>query len=125
MLVYNFSVSEVYKKNPNISNKDIENLQEWAQTQLHLPKITEQQLILFLHSCDYNLEQTKITIEHFFTTKTKSAVLFDYIPPNKIKTGLSLWYFNNYIYKLFFLITVSVQYQYCRKKVQRAIWFNI
>lgn len=64
-------IDEIYKNYHNIKEEDIKVLKDWVQKQPHFPTdILDIQLVVFYHSCYYNLEATKDTLENFFTIKT-------------------------------------------------------
>ncbi|XP_065201065.1 alpha-tocopherol transfer protein-like [Planococcus citri] len=71
-----FNVNAEFEKNPELKKDDIDHIQEWVKKQPHLPEISEQQVIMFLHSCYYRLEATKTTIENFFTIRTYAPEIF-------------------------------------------------
>ncbi|XP_018349945.1 PREDICTED: alpha-tocopherol transfer protein-like [Trachymyrmex septentrionalis] len=70
------SFEEELKKNPELKESDIQILREWCEKQPHLPKISNSELALFLHSNYYRLEPTKTTIDTFFTVRTHVPEFF-------------------------------------------------
>lgn len=70
------SVDEVYQKVKNLKREDVQSLKEWINKQPHLPKVTEIQLILFLHSTNNSIESAKNVIDIYFTMKTACADIF-------------------------------------------------
>lgn len=70
------TLEEEMKKNPELKIEDIKILKEWCEKQLHLPKIQDVQLAIFLHSNYYQLEPTKNTIENYYTIRTQVPELF-------------------------------------------------
>ncbi|KAL1130520.1 hypothetical protein AAG570_011766 [Ranatra chinensis] len=71
------SLEEEYMKNPDLKKEDIETLKQWAQSQQNIPEIKEIQLILFHHSCYYNLEDTKSCIQIYYSLRMSTPDLFD------------------------------------------------
>ncbi|KAL6428452.1 hypothetical protein ACFW04_008608 [Cataglyphis niger] len=67
---------EELKRNPELKEADIQMLREWCEKQPHLPKISNSELALFLHSNYYRLEPTKTTIDTFFTVRTHVPEFF-------------------------------------------------
>ncbi|GFG35174.1 hypothetical protein Cfor_12750 [Coptotermes formosanus] len=63
-------------ENPGVKKEDLEELKCWLSTQQHLPPISEDQLIVFLHSCYYNVAQTMDCIEKYYTLRTKAPEIF-------------------------------------------------
>ncbi|XP_067015756.1 alpha-tocopherol transfer protein-like [Anabrus simplex] len=70
------TLEEMLKKNLELSRTDLEYLQDWMRKQPHLPKLTDEQLVPFLHSNYYSLEKTKTTIENYFTIRTHAPDMF-------------------------------------------------
>ncbi|XP_025414704.1 alpha-tocopherol transfer protein-like [Sipha flava] len=71
------TAEEEYAKNPEVSRETINDLKKWIATQPHLPQnMPEEMLILFYHSCYFNVEQTKNCIEVYYTLKTETPEFF-------------------------------------------------
>lgn len=51
-------------------------IKTWLETQRHLPAINDKELKIFLHSNYYDLEKTKITIENYYTFRTRCKDFF-------------------------------------------------
>ncbi|XP_032686048.1 alpha-tocopherol transfer protein-like isoform X2 [Odontomachus brunneus] len=64
------------KKNPELKDSDVQILKEWCAKQPHLPKISDFQYALFLHSNYYRMEPTKTTIEAYYTSRTHLPEFF-------------------------------------------------
>ena len=64
------------EKNPELKKSDIESLKDWHAKQPHLPKISDTEFALFLHSNYYRLEPTKTTIDTFYTARTHVPEFF-------------------------------------------------
>lgn len=87
MVVMNgVSFEEELKKNPDLKKEDIQMLREWYNKQPHLPKITDSELALFLHSNYYRLEPTKATIDAYYTIRTHVPEFFSDRDPLGCKT---------------------------------------
>ncbi|KAL1404042.1 hypothetical protein pipiens_019094 [Culex pipiens pipiens] len=56
--------------------KDIETIKTWLTTQPHLPEVSDIDVHRFLHSNYYDVEETKVTIENFYTMRTRFRDLF-------------------------------------------------
>lgn len=65
-----------FTENPGVKKEDLEELTRWLSTQQHLPPISEDQLIVFLHSCYYNVARTMDCIEKYYTLRTKTPEIF-------------------------------------------------
>ncbi|XP_020288423.1 alpha-tocopherol transfer protein-like [Pseudomyrmex gracilis] len=72
---FGHSIDDSRKKYPEITDDALENLQNWAKAQ-DLPKIAEEQLALFLHSCYYNLEDTKQCMNVYYRMRTTVPEFF-------------------------------------------------
>lgn len=69
-------LEEEINNNPQLRKADIDTLREWYNQQPHLPKITDKELALFLHSNYYDLESSKRTIDSYFTMRTHIPEFF-------------------------------------------------
>ncbi|XP_031783357.1 alpha-tocopherol transfer protein-like [Nasonia vitripennis] len=69
-------LEEELKKNPELKKSDIESLQNWCAKQPFLPKISDSELAIFLHSNYYLMEPTKTTIDTFYTIRTHVPEFF-------------------------------------------------
>ncbi|XP_053689387.1 alpha-tocopherol transfer protein-like [Sabethes cyaneus] len=67
---------ELYMHFPELHKQDVEELNHWAREQLHLPPISELQLIQFLFSNYYDMDAAKRTIEAYFTFRTNCKDFF-------------------------------------------------
>ncbi|XP_075231069.1 alpha-tocopherol transfer protein-like [Lycorma delicatula] len=77
MRVTPITADEEYRKNPELKKEDIAELRQWMKTQPHLPQnVTDEQLILFYHSCYYDMEATKSCVEIYYTTRTNTPEFF-------------------------------------------------
>ncbi|BET00529.1 CRAL/TRIO domain [Nesidiocoris tenuis] len=89
------TAEQEYAKNPDLKKEDIEKLQEWAATKNHLPKISEEQMILFYHSCYWDMEATKSCIDVYYTTRASTPEFFrnrDLSLPN-LQQGIECLYY--------------------------------
>uniref|UniRef100_A0A2A4JMB1 CRAL-TRIO domain-containing protein n=1 Tax=Heliothis virescens TaxID=7102 RepID=A0A2A4JMB1_HELVI len=69
-------------KNSQDVQKKVEQLRDWLNQQPHLPKdLADRILLRFLHSCYYDVEKTKQTIELFFKIRDNSPELVNYRDP--------------------------------------------
>lgn len=46
-------------------------------SQSHLPEISDEYILLFLHTCSYSVEKAKTTIENYFTIRANNPAIFD------------------------------------------------
>ncbi|XP_029161318.1 uncharacterized protein LOC114933052 [Nylanderia fulva] len=70
------SYDEEKKKNPELKDSDVQILKDWCAKQPHLPKISDSEYALFLHSNYYRIEPTKSTIEAYYTSRTHLVEFF-------------------------------------------------
>uniref|UniRef100_A0A1B0FV50 Putative phosphatidylinositol transfer protein sec14 n=1 Tax=Lutzomyia longipalpis TaxID=7200 RepID=A0A1B0FV50_LUTLO len=70
------SPEKEYAKNPDLKREDVRNILEWLCRQPHLPNITESEAIFSLHACYHSIEQTKKTIDNYYTIRTHTVDLF-------------------------------------------------
>lgn len=64
------------KNNPDLKEEDMQMLRDWYKKQPHLPKITDSELVLFLHSNYYRMEPTKTTIDAYYTVRSHVPEFF-------------------------------------------------
>lgn len=76
------NVEQEYKKNDQLKPEDVKSLKEWIEKQPHLPKITELEIILFLHCTFYSLEGAKTVIDTYYSCRTHCPEFFDNRDPN-------------------------------------------
>lgn len=74
-LKFGFKAEEIINEG-RITRKDIDIIDEWVSTQ-NLPKVTEEQIVLFLLSCLNEKELTKTTIKAYYTVKKGTPEVFD------------------------------------------------
>lgn len=74
--VNGITLKEELEKNHQLKESDIEYLKEWCSNEAHLPKISDSQLALFLHSNYYDIEEAKKTIETYYTSRTHLTEFF-------------------------------------------------
>ncbi|XP_039304656.1 alpha-tocopherol transfer protein-like [Solenopsis invicta] len=75
-LIKRITLEEEMEKSSELKLSDIQSLKEWCEKQPHLPKIEDSFLALFLHSNYYQMEQTKNTIENYYTIRTHVPEFF-------------------------------------------------
>ncbi|KAI5632353.1 CRAL/TRIO domain-containing protein [Phthorimaea operculella] len=61
---------------PEGKEEEIQQIREWMKSQAHLPYISDEYIILFLHSNYYKVKETKDTIESYFTLRGNTPDLF-------------------------------------------------
>ncbi|KYM98125.1 hypothetical protein ALC62_11115 [Cyphomyrmex costatus] len=101
---------EELKKNPELKESDIEILRQWCRKQPHLPKMTDSELALFLHSNYYRLEPTKSTIDTFFTVRTHVPEFFhnrDPINNQELKKTINVAIFFTKSFRVFYMHTTN------------------
>ncbi|XP_038212138.1 uncharacterized protein LOC119832543 [Zerene cesonia] len=61
---------------PEGHDEEIQEIREWMKSQPHLPYISDEFIILFLHSNYYKVKETQDTIECYFTLRYNTPDLF-------------------------------------------------
>ncbi|XP_014224104.1 alpha-tocopherol transfer protein-like [Trichogramma pretiosum] len=85
-------IEEEFERNPELKKEDLQYLRDWCSKQEHLPKISDNQLILFLHSNYFRLEACKISIENYYTCRTHVPEFFsnrDPIGSKEIRSAMN------------------------------------
>ncbi|CAH1389109.1 unnamed protein product [Nezara viridula] len=60
----------------NNKKEDIRSIREWLKHQPHLPSISDEFIMLFLHCNYFSLDRTKVTINSYFTVRAENKDLF-------------------------------------------------
>ncbi|XP_017781431.1 PREDICTED: alpha-tocopherol transfer protein-like [Nicrophorus vespilloides] len=81
-----------YCNNKDLKKENVQALMDWLQHQPHFPPLTEYQVIIFLHSCYYNNEAAKKTIDNYLTVRKFCPEFFANRNPSNpdIQTALDL-----------------------------------
>ncbi|GAB0087579.1 hypothetical protein DMENIID0001_019060 [Sergentomyia squamirostris] len=69
-------IIDLYRKNPELKEKNVQQIGNWIEEQRHLPKLTESEIAIFLHAKYYDVPDTKSAIEKYYTFKTKHENIF-------------------------------------------------
>jgi len=72
---FGHTLDDSRKKYPEITDELLDNLQKWAKDR-GLPKIPEQQLALFAHSCYFDLEATKRCMNVYYRMRSTVPEFF-------------------------------------------------
>ncbi|XP_014245765.1 retinol-binding protein pinta-like isoform X2 [Cimex lectularius] len=75
MSVYSVNAGQEYMKNPDLKQEDILELKKWAETK-KLPSISDELLILFYHSCMYDMKAAQSCIEVYYELRKNSPEFF-------------------------------------------------
>ncbi|XP_014252383.1 alpha-tocopherol transfer protein-like isoform X2 [Cimex lectularius] len=61
---------------PKERKEDVASVRNWLQHQAHLPRISDEHILLFLHSNYYSVEKTKNTIDSYFVIRAENPESF-------------------------------------------------
>lgn len=75
------SAQTEYDKNPELKREDITALLRWGEAQ-PFPALNERDMIVFHHSCYYDMEKTKLCIESYFKIRSKNPAYFSNRDPD-------------------------------------------
>ncbi|KAK7794934.1 hypothetical protein R5R35_005904 [Gryllus longicercus] len=64
------------EQRPDGWEEDVASVRQWVATRPHLPPISDDFLLLFLHSCYMDVARAQSTIESYFTCKSRWPELF-------------------------------------------------
>lgn len=64
------------KKKKLLDRCEIYAVKSWLNRQPHLPRLYDEQILLFLHSNYYSIERTKETIENYYTFRTHAPEIY-------------------------------------------------
>ncbi|KAL0104677.1 hypothetical protein PUN28_016371 [Cardiocondyla obscurior] len=73
---FGHTIDDSRKKHPEITDKLLEILQKWAKER-GLPKIAEEQLALFAHSCYFDVEATKRCMDVYYRMRATVPEFFN------------------------------------------------
>lgn len=72
-----WTANEAYQKQEDVGPSDVQKLKEWIQKQSAIPQnLKDEQLILFLHSCYNDMENTKKCMTEYYSLRRKAAQFF-------------------------------------------------
>lgn len=72
---FGHTIDDSRKKYPEITDELLESLQEWAEDR-GLPKIPDEQLALFAHSCYFDLKTTKECMDFYYGLRSTTPEFF-------------------------------------------------
>ena len=73
-----WTAADAFLKHPRLEKGKLKELREWINANQHIPKyISEEQLILFLHSCYSDVNNTKKCIEAYYRLRMKVPQFFE------------------------------------------------
>lgn len=70
------SVAQELERTSSLQRTDIQEVLDWLEIEMDLPKLTESEVILFLHSNYYDIDATKDTIRKYFDCRTDYREFF-------------------------------------------------
>ncbi|XP_057658251.1 alpha-tocopherol transfer protein-like isoform X1 [Diorhabda carinulata] len=72
---HGFKAEDILKEN-RTTKSNIEDIKNWLSFKRNIPRMSDEQIVIFLLACKNNLDETKITIENFFKYKSTSPEIF-------------------------------------------------
>lgn len=75
-IICELDVDEKCKKYPDFNKDDVEKIRNWLDKTPHLPKITNHEIFMFLHSTEFSVEASKIKIDNYYTCRTHMPQYF-------------------------------------------------
>uniref|UniRef100_A0A336M2W0 CSON010940 protein n=1 Tax=Culicoides sonorensis TaxID=179676 RepID=A0A336M2W0_CULSO len=72
-----FDAQALSERFPEFNQLDIDSIKSWLKKSLHLPRITDYEIFLFLHASHFSVEACKIRIDKFYTMRTHLKVIFE------------------------------------------------
>lgn len=75
-LPYEFKASTIVKQG-RTTQQAIDEIQNWVPTEEKIPRIPDELVVLFLISCENNIEATKNTIKAYFRIKSEAPDIFN------------------------------------------------
>ncbi|XP_050430365.1 retinol-binding protein pinta-like [Adelges cooleyi] len=74
---YKITPQQEYERNPKLSENDVQELLKWANDNINVNgKLTDIQIIMFLHACNYDRENAKKVISQYFTLRAKKCAIY-------------------------------------------------
>ncbi|KAK7866407.1 hypothetical protein R5R35_009829 [Gryllus longicercus] len=70
------SLEESLQSCPRLKADDVQRLQEWLSKQPHLPRMSAEELVPFLHRAAYSLERAKAGVDAFWTLRAQAPEVF-------------------------------------------------
>uniref|UniRef100_A0A1B6DAX9 CRAL-TRIO domain-containing protein n=2 Tax=Clastoptera arizonana TaxID=38151 RepID=A0A1B6DAX9_9HEMI len=74
--MWGVTLEEEYEKNPELKQEFIQEIREWLNSQKHLPEIEDLEIVMFLKACEWDMNETKQTMEAFYTHRTNLPEIF-------------------------------------------------
>lgn len=88
---FGHTIDDSRKKHPEITDELIKSLQKWADDR-DLPKIPEEQLALFAHSCYYDLAATERCMDAYYRMRSTIPEIFHNRDPEYLQHSLKALY---------------------------------
>lgn len=72
---FGYTIDDLRKKHPEITDELLDSLQKWANER-GLPRIPEEQLAIFAHSCYFDVEATKQCMNVYYRMRATVPEFF-------------------------------------------------